>query len=90
MPIFKILGKKWTLEILKFLTDSSRSFSEIEDLVKNPKTTSDRLRELEELKVIVREVQQDKLRSVKYGLTKLGKDVIKRIVDIEELFRNQK
>lgn len=90
MPIFKILGKKWTLEILKFLSDSMRSFSEVEELVKNPKTTSDRLKELEELKVVEREVQQDKQRSVKYELTKLGRELLERIIVIEKLFNSQK
>lgn len=87
MPIFEILGKKWTLEILKFLTNSARSFSEIEEVVKNPRTTSNRLRELEELKVIEREVQQDKQRSVKYGLTKLGRELVMKIEEVENLLK---
>ncbi len=86
MPIFEILGKKWTLEILAFLTDCKRNFSEIEDLVKNPKSTSDRLKDLEELKIIKREVQQDRQRTVKYGLTELGKGLIIKINGIEKLF----
>ncbi|MFW9948051.1 MAG: winged helix-turn-helix transcriptional regulator [Candidatus Odinarchaeota archaeon] len=87
MPIFEILGKKWTLEILKLLTDDDRSFSEIEKLVKNPKTTSDRLKELEELKIVEREVQQDKQRTVKYGLTELGKSLVPKIEAIEKIFK---
>jgi len=87
MTIFEILGKKWTLEILKLLTDSDRSFSEIEELVKNPKTTSDRLKELEELKIVEREVQQDKQRSVKYRLTELGKNLVPKIKAIERIFK---
>ncbi|NGX32224.1 MAG: hypothetical protein K1060chlam4_00265 [Candidatus Anoxychlamydiales bacterium] len=86
MPIFEILGKKWTLEILAFLTDSMRNFSEIEKLVKNPRSTSDRLRILEELKIIKREVQQNRKRTVKYGLTELGKELILKINGIKELF----
>lgn len=58
--------------------------------MKNPKTTSDRLRELEKLKVIKREVQQDKQRSVKYGLAKLGRELLERIIDIETLFHSPK
>ncbi len=56
-------------------------------LVKTPKTTSERLRELEELRIVEREVQQDKQRTVKYGLTELGKELITKIKDIEMIFK---
>jgi len=86
MPIFEILGKKWTIEILRFLSDSMKGFSEIEGLVKNPRTTSKRLKDLENFKIVKREVQQDKQRTVQYSLTKLGQEVVEKISEIEKLF----
>lgn len=85
MSIFQILGKKWTIEILKFLSDSIRTFSEIEGLIKSPKTTSSRLRRLGDLKIVKREVQQDRQRTVNYSLTKRGEELLLKIAEIEKL-----
>jgi len=87
MSIFTILNKKWAIDILRFINNTSKSYSEIEKLVSNPRTTSSRLRDFEEKRILIRQVQQDKHRSVKYSLTTLGLEILKKINEIENLIK---
>lgn len=70
----KILGDYWTLQIIQSLAQGEQRFSGLErDLPKiNPTTLSNRLKKLEQQKLIVRRKETvDKL-SVVYSLTDKG------------------
>lgn len=73
----RILGARWTLEILHHLREPRR-FCEIQDAVGgiNPRTLSQRLRFLEEAQLIVRSPLPDSPPHVEYRLTDLGRDLL--------------
>jgi DNA-binding HxlR family transcriptional regulator len=72
--IFKTLARTGTLEILKHLEKKEgMKYAEIEALIGSPSTTR-RLNELEELRILKREILSEKYRPVKYSLTKKGKN----------------
>lgn len=71
----KILGDFWTLEIIQSLAEGEKRFSKLEkDLPKiNPTTLSNRLKKLEQQKIVVRKKETvDKL-SVVYKMTDKGR-----------------
>ena len=70
----ELLGKKHALSILRLLAERNpRGFNEIrEALGVNPKTLTDRLKELVEEGVVSREALNQIPRKVNYGLTEKG------------------
>ncbi len=75
--LLDILGKKWTLVILQELYSNKgigfnlllRKFSHI-----TPKVLSHRLRDLEEEGLIKKQINNGKIRTTEYGLTKKGEE----------------
>ena len=74
-PSFRILSKKWVLEILYVLLISgSLNFSQLKRIIKiNQSSLSLKLRELEELKYIER--KEISRKNIKYSLTERGKNI---------------
>ena len=72
---FRIIGKRWTIliirEILRGHTQFNRFLENIEGIT--PKVLTDRLRELEWLGIIRREIVSEYPIRVKYSLTDTGK-----------------
>jgi DNA-binding HxlR family transcriptional regulator len=82
---FDVLAKKGVKEILQALADKKgMNFTEIQELVGSPTTASQRLQELTRLRVLKREVQADRFRSVRYSLTEKGTQVAKLVKEMEK------
>lgn len=75
----ELLGQKHALSILRLLTQRNpRGFNEIrEALGVNPKTLTDRLKELVEKEIVSREALNQIPRRVNYGLTEKGTELVK-------------
>jgi DNA-binding HxlR family transcriptional regulator len=73
---FKIIGKKFTVHILRNMTQLSQNrFNEFLDSIEgiNPKTLSARLREMEKNGIIERNVFSGTPVKIEYSITKKGK-----------------
>src|SRR5919199_2557573 len=72
---FRIIGKRWTVliirEILRGNTQFNRFMENIEGI--SPKVLTERLRELEQLKIIRRRIVSEYPVRVEYSLTDIGK-----------------
>jgi DNA-binding HxlR family transcriptional regulator len=82
-----IIGGAWTPNIIWYLGEQPRRFSEIKhDIYKiSPKVLTDRLKKLETSGVVHREVMPTSPPTVEYSLTELGKELkpaIEAIVDV--------
>lgn len=87
----KLLGDYWTLRIIDALQDGELRFCEVQRRVDNlnPVTLTDRLKKLEDAKLLVRkEDTLDKV-SVTYTLTSLGKKSLP-IIDAINRFATNK
>jgi len=74
--ITRILGRKWTLELIYYLRERRR-FCELQELVGgvNPATLSERLKSLERDGFVRRHPISDAPRHVEYDLTEKGHDL---------------
>ena len=81
--LIKLLGKTGSLEILEELNQPKR-YSQIKHLVSSDKTLSERLKELEENKLITTVIIKIANRPfIHYQLTSKGNDVLKKIKEIK-------
>jgi DNA-binding HxlR family transcriptional regulator len=73
--VAKIIGSKWTIQILNSLLSGTKRFGEIEKGLKdiNPKTLSKRLQALEKEGYITRKAYPEVPPRVEYALTGKGK-----------------
>lgn len=81
----KMLGDFWTLSIVQALNDSEKRFSELQrELTKaSPTTLTNRLKKLEEQRIIKRKEETvDKL-SVVYSLTDKGRGILPILKEIQ-------
>jgi DNA-binding HxlR family transcriptional regulator len=76
---FRLLGQKYVLHILRALVEKGpRRFNELQKTINvNTATITDRLRKMEQLGLIRREVIRVVPRRVEYGLTPMGRDLVK-------------
>jgi DNA-binding HxlR family transcriptional regulator len=76
---FRLLGQKHVLPILRLLSEGSpRRFHELQERTQvNTATLTDRLRQLQKLGLVHREVLRVIPRRVEYGLTPMGRDLVK-------------
>ena len=74
----RLLGDRWTLVILRELTDGPRRFSELEGGAEgiSPRTLADRLRQMEAQGLIEREAFREIPPRVQYSLTPKGEATI--------------
>lgn len=81
--VLELLGQKHVLSILRLLTEKNpRGFNEIkEEIGVNPKTLTERLKNLVEKGIVSREPLNQIPRKVNYGLTEKGDGLI-------EIFKN--
>lgn len=80
-----MLGDFWTLNIIQALSDKEKRFSELErELAKvNPTTLTNRLKELEANRIVMRQTETvDKL-SVVYMLTEKGYGILPVLREIK-------
>jgi len=77
----EIIGKKWAVLIIYNLLSGEKRFSDLENSLGKicPKMLSERLKELEELKLITRKIQPERPVKITYQLTQKGKGLSKII-----------
>lgn len=74
---FSILGKKWTGLIIRCLLDGPKRFSDLSELIPHlsAKVLADRMKELEQLKLVNRTVYPEIPVKIEYSLTEQGRDL---------------
>lgn len=86
LDLLKVVSRKGAKEIVLTLKQKGElTYSDIEFIISNPRTTSRRLDELCKAGIIKRKVLSDKYRSVSYSLTQKGEEVIKILTMIEKI-----
>lgn len=72
-----ILGEKWTALILGSLSEQTRTFSELEELIDgiNPRTLSKRLDKLAQEKIICKQLYNEHPPRYRYELTAKGSEL---------------
>ncbi len=82
----EIISKKWSVLIIYTLLSGDKRFKEIEDSLPMvcPKMISERLKELEKLKLIERKVYPQRPVKITYTLSKKGKSLYKIIEAIKK------
>jgi DNA-binding HxlR family transcriptional regulator len=75
---FRILGKRWTIEVIRELFLGKTKFNELQKNVPgvNPRMLALRLKELEDVGLIKRDVFPGTPVKIDYSLSQLGRDVI--------------
>lgn len=80
--VLKLLSKKHCKEILINLKNGSLNFNTIAKITNHHKGTATRLlKELVENELIIREVQQNAKRTVKYSLSEKGKRITENLIE---------
>jgi DNA-binding HxlR family transcriptional regulator len=81
----KVIGRKWTLEMIYYLRERKR-FCELQEIVGgvNPTTLTQRLKVLEQSGIIQRYAISNAPRHVEYDLTEKGKDLLSVIHSLGE------
>lgn len=78
--VAKIIGSKWTIQILNSLLNGAKRFGELERNVGiNPKTLSKRLQELEKEGYVNKKIYAEVPPKVEYSLTPKG-HVFKQVI----------
>jgi DNA-binding HxlR family transcriptional regulator len=85
----EIISGKWTLLVIRDLSDGSRRFCELERSLEgiSPRTLSLRLRGLEEQGVVKRHTYPEVPPRVEYALTEKGKALVPLIEDMRSYGR---
>ncbi len=80
---FKILGKRWTVAILREMFHDVTKFTGFRENIKgiNPRMLSLRLRELQRSGIVKRRIVSEYPLRAEYELTELGRDVEKVLVE---------
>ncbi|MEZ0117673.1 UNVERIFIED_ORG: DNA-binding HxlR family transcriptional regulator [Heyndrickxia coagulans] len=79
---FQLLGKRWVGVIIRVLSDGPMRFNEMAELIPHisQKVLSERLKELEDQGILVREVYPESPVRIEYRLTEKG-EAIKPVLD---------
>ena len=82
--LFEMIWKKWTIFVLCAIQEGYNSFSWIQKRLSglNSKTLTDRLDILVEKDYIERKVSSTKPLTIKYSLTKKGKELEQKLTDL--------
>jgi DNA-binding HxlR family transcriptional regulator len=74
----EILGAKWTAVLVHDLSEGPRRFTELEHSCRgiSPRTLSERLRALEQERIVVRRSYTESPPRVEYELTQKGEDLL--------------
>ena len=84
--IGEVMGKKWSLSILKNLaTNSPLHFNQLKNLLPgiSNKVLSERLQQLEREKLVVKIIRNDEFNNISYNLTPLALEFDKMLQDID-------
>ena len=80
----KIIGRKWTVLILRDIFDDKKRFGELLSSLEgiSPKTLSLRLKDLEKNRLISKKIYKEIPLHVEYSLTEKGKSLSKILKDL--------
>jgi DNA-binding HxlR family transcriptional regulator len=84
--IGEVMGKKWSLSILKTLaTNSPLHFNELKKILSgiSNKVLSERLQQLEREKIVIKTTTNDESNDILYSLTPLALEFHKTLQDID-------
>lgn len=81
----ELLGKKWTGLIIRVLMDGPKRFKEVKEQIPcmSDRILTERLKELESLGILIRNVYPETPVRIEYELTNKGKDLEKVIIEIQ-------
>lgn len=90
--LLSILGRKWTLLILKNLTDSPVRFNELEEHLRgiSPRTLSASLKTLENFGLIIKRVHFETPVLIEYLISEKGKRVVGVLEELSRLIENSR
>jgi DNA-binding HxlR family transcriptional regulator len=84
--VLNLLAKKYTCEILKTLENGPKRFKDLKSVCENEKMRTQRLRELEDLKMIKSQPKKIGRRAVcVYDLSNIGKTTLKLAEEVKKL-----
>lgn len=86
IDLFSFIGKKWTLLIIKSISDGCKCFSDIEKTLKwiTPRILSIRLKELQDFGFVSRDIKQNTKNKTIYCLTEKWMCFTKNIKNLED------
>lgn len=79
-----LLGKKWVLMIIKAISDGCKSYSEIEKNIPgvNPRILAERLKELQQVRLVEKKILSQEPKRFIYCLTKTGESLSSHIDEL--------
>lgn len=88
----EVLGGIWTPQIIWYLSEEARRFSELKSDLKtvSSKTLTSRLKRLEEQEIVIRKLVNTSPPTVEYSLSKKGKmlvPIVKKISEVGNLLK---
>ncbi|MBI2031031.1 MAG: helix-turn-helix transcriptional regulator [Candidatus Levybacteria bacterium] len=87
----KVIGAKWTANILRELFDGKRRFGELQRILNiSPRTLSMRLHQLEKEGIVSKKIYPIIPLKVEYSITKRGKSLGEIIAKMRDWGRNQR
>ncbi|PRR83745.1 winged helix-turn-helix transcriptional regulator [Clostridium vincentii] len=83
---FELLGKRWTGLIIRTLLSGKKRFSEISEIIPNmsARMLTERFKELEKEKIIIRTVYPETPVRIEYELTKKGTELQAAMDEIQQ------
>lgn len=83
---FELLGKRWTGLIIRTLLNKQNRFSDIQEAIPNmsARMLTERLKELEKQRIILRKVYPETPVRIEYELTEKGRDLQKSMDEIQK------
>ena len=91
LRIMKLLGEKWVIVIIRELSENGKRFNELNRNIKmSSRTLSKRLKELEKVKIIKKQLFKEIPPRVEYSLTDAGKDLMKSFKNLDEWIKKWK
>ncbi|WP_419883398.1 winged helix-turn-helix transcriptional regulator [Peribacillus sp. B-H-3] len=82
---YEIIGKKWAGLIIHVLMDGPRRFNEVHEMVPNlsKRMLTERMKEFEELGIVIRNVIAERPVKIEYSLTKKGFELGKALSPVQ-------
>ena len=83
---FELLGKRWTGLIIRTLLNKQNRFSDIQEAIPNmsARMLTERLKELEKRRIILRKVYPETPVRIEYELTEKGRDLQRSMDEIQK------
>lgn len=81
--VSKLIGDKWTLQIISSINGGNTKYCKIEhELSINPRTLANRLSRLVDLGIIIKTIDENDPRNISYNLSETGKSLLPIITSL--------